>query len=823
MIDHLLGRPSVSWKRSQVFLVIFFWIWRLRSGNAEGPKLFWLRRISRACSLQERFTPWQVMVTFLTLLYAGKNLDSILGLGCDARTSCTSGTYSRSYYRATWLITGLDAGFATAMPIQPKWLRDLCSVLFSAYYVIYANQADEKLRKFRAIATVEMLRTTWEKTTNPYVSSSPLRFFSAWDRPRITVLKRILLARPLDSSNRKPIVGWLFFDGSEEELSQTTDLILDLPGGGFICMTPLHHEERLRRWALRCKRPVLSIDYGKAPEYPFPYALEECFDVYRTLVDTKGSCIGMSGSTLNVIMSGDSAGGNLVATVMYKILECTKPIPRPVALVFCYAALDFNFTSWMSPAHLKVLRSEHPLAVVNDTREPRIRKRRSWTATLTLGNKGSIGSTKPISPTFERTRSMFRRKSNPFSTAMGEDLEEAGNVADEEDVEDDDTLQPIQEQDKPIAKRVVFTEGEQREQQQVKLSEAVIEALTKEGNTKKAPIGTRLTMTSRTGYFQDRIISPSMMRAMAILYVGPKRNPDFQTDYYISPILGPNMLLAQFPPILMSCGEKDPFVDDTVIFAGRVREAKRAHKLELETSCRRGCKVSEGLRMTSNLNKEDERILNETDEDWVRMAIIEGWSHGFLQMSTLMPEAREAIYRIGDWINDAFASHASRACATRARRQQGGCDVDVGGLMGSSETETDEGLMFVPKKKRTPPSSFGRGRDGREDVHITLDQARSSDETLIGGSTTTRPPTTPIGLTNPVGPPAFMKPSMSPLVTDILVASSVLSTLGMPGGSSMSGRVAPLVSEADLLKRRREEAVFGIGDVRAVEYPKSRT
>jgi len=29
--------------------------------------------------------------------------------------------------------------------------------------------------------------------------------------------------------------------------------------------------------------------------------------------------------------------------------------------------------------------------------------------------------------------------------------------------------------------------------------------------TTQAPLGTRLTMTSRTGYFQDRIISPSMV------------------------------------------------------------------------------------------------------------------------------------------------------------------------------------------------------------------------------------------------------------------------------------------------------------------------
>ena len=31
-------------------------------------------------------------------------------------------------------------------------------------------------------------------------------------------------------------------------------------------MTPVHHEERLCAWAEKTGRPVLSIDYGKAPE-----------------------------------------------------------------------------------------------------------------------------------------------------------------------------------------------------------------------------------------------------------------------------------------------------------------------------------------------------------------------------------------------------------------------------------------------------------------------------------------------------------------------------------------------------------------------------
>ena len=50
------------------------------------------------------------------------------------------------------------------------------------------------------------------------------------------------------------------------QLQQATDLILDFPGGGFVAMSPEHHEERLRSWALRTGKPVLSVEYGKAPE-----------------------------------------------------------------------------------------------------------------------------------------------------------------------------------------------------------------------------------------------------------------------------------------------------------------------------------------------------------------------------------------------------------------------------------------------------------------------------------------------------------------------------------------------------------------------------
>ena len=142
------------------------------------------------------------------------------------------------------------------------------------------------------------------------------------------------------------------------------------------------------------------------------------------------------------------------------------------------------------------------------------------------------------------------------------------------------------------------------------------------------------------------------MRAMAILYIGPHRNPDFATDYHISPILTPSHLLAQFPPLLMQCGEKDPFVDDTVIFAGRVREAKRARKVELDLALSgKSVLFGESLRMsamdnhlngrsTAEMSKEREKLANEDESDWVQMVLFSDWSHGYLQMPTLLREAR---------------------------------------------------------------------------------------------------------------------------------------------------------------------------------------
>lgn len=921
MLEHIAGRPSVAWRRNQTILFLAFWVWRLSRGDAAGPRFLWIRRLNRFLT---RFSPWQLIITTLSAVYAFKNADIVLGLGSPEPLA---NLYSPDFYRATWVTTAVDTGFATAQSIQPKFLRDIMSIVFFIYYLFYAREADEKLRRYRATCTVEVLRTTWNKTSNPY-----LRAITYFSRPRVPVVRKLLLSRPPNSPYTKPISCMLFFSRSPRELAWTSEIVLDLPGGGFIAMGPEHHEERLRQWTIQTGRPVISLDYGKAPEYPFPWALNEAFDVYRVLAESNGRAVGMSGRPISIVVSGDSAGANLSVGLMCKIIESAQPnsthtlapiepLPHPTALVLAYAALDFNFTSWMTREHLDVLRTEHrtrtkslsnttssvvlgttdvehnesrarqrqhstnnlralkrlaeqkdhlshksPLAVVKDTR-PTARRRRthsigddtsratssssgpgegpktdieievgdlqvdenvvmgvrrktSWTRSLSGTFKSLAGPLSPVVPLPKRKekkaaprnptpsaggntpRPSKLSKDTPFKSRLRDRVGELGNLevntdvslsgspegttttttgartsglggdADDEDgpatdhygstyntdnddedeehddEDDDEALAdvpegereyyPLAEKDKPLSARVLFpsseagedetrnvflpnvdphavpayaprtsatataptaTSGvnvhqgrvelervrklerefavadaarEQREQGEKRVSVAEGQGTPRPAGPKKVPIGTRLTMTSRAGFFQDRIVSPSMMRAMAILYIGPKRNPDFQKDYYISPILTPAHLLAEFPPILMVCGEKDPFVDDTVIFGGRIREAKRARRAELlrQPGVREALHATPpasdpharplvGLRGEEARAARDRILLSQEEDDWVEMRILEGWGHGFLQMTSgvmLGQAAANVIDEMAEWIGDAFAS-----------------------------------------------------------------------------------------------------------------------------------------------------------------------
>ncbi|KAL8932468.1 MAG: hypothetical protein Q9211_006299, partial [Gyalolechia sp. 1 TL-2023] len=325
-------------------------------GNRDGPPI--LRTLS--ARLSKRLTAWQITVITLLWLYISRNFAKIVGLESPEPLA---NLYTRSYFRATWITTALDAGFWTAMKIRSKWLRDLASMVFTLYYLVAAEQADEKVRKVRGRLTVDHLRISWHKSTTPYLS-----FLARLLRPKLTRYppRAIRIPRPANSSYKEPVDAWLYFDGPLSALQNHTKVVLDIPGGGFVAMNPRHHEDKLLGWAGKTELPVLSLDYKKAPEYPYPYALNEAYDVYHTLIASQGRCIGLSGTAVpRIIITGDSAGGNIATGAVLMILQSANPdaqrypdrdvLPPPEGLILIYPGLDMNIGNWMSDEQMALI------------------------------------------------------------------------------------------------------------------------------------------------------------------------------------------------------------------------------------------------------------------------------------------------------------------------------------------------------------------------------------------------------------------------------------------------------------------------------------
>jgi hypothetical protein len=270
------------------------------------------------------------------------------------------------------------------------------------------------------------------------------------------------------------------------------------------------------------------------------------------------------------------------------------PVPLPVAVMLSYPALDFNFTSWMTPSHLKVLREEteadenrqhsksptllrrqsssffyssddggctegwakelrgakdhlshvNPLAMVNEERKPGspVRRRKSWRDAFGMGMTSITGPSTnlPITKRSKSRRSYSQPHAQTTRINTG-NLEFTDSSSEEDDDEED------HEEHRPIEARIRWqnslvsspctaslvnassfntlcpggsgvrenlnTEAQRRLAAEV--LRANVEVAKRRNRAasdrKNAPIGMRLTMTSRSGYFQDRIISPTMV------------------------------------------------------------------------------------------------------------------------------------------------------------------------------------------------------------------------------------------------------------------------------------------------------------------------
>jgi acetyl esterase len=113
-----------------------------------------------------------------------------------------------------------------------------------------------------------------------------------------------------------------------------TPTIVYFHGGGWVAGDLFTHERQARTLALEVDAVVLSVDYRRPPETPFPGAFEDC------LAATKWAAANIArlgGDPARLAVAGDSAGGNLAAAVAQ---ACRSGGPRLAAQMLVYPAVD---------------------------------------------------------------------------------------------------------------------------------------------------------------------------------------------------------------------------------------------------------------------------------------------------------------------------------------------------------------------------------------------------------------------------------------------------------------------------------------------------
>lgn len=102
--------------------------------------------------------------------------------------------------------------------------------------------------------------------------------------------------------------------------SRKAPLIVYYHGGGFVIGDNEMYGHVYRYICAETGFKVFAVNYGKAPEHPFPIGLEDAITGYKFAISHSGE---MNFDLSEVYIAGDSAGANL-ATVICQILVAEK-------------------------------------------------------------------------------------------------------------------------------------------------------------------------------------------------------------------------------------------------------------------------------------------------------------------------------------------------------------------------------------------------------------------------------------------------------------------------------------------------------------------
>ncbi len=130
-------------------------------------------------------------------------------------------------------------------------------------------------------------------------------------------------------------------------------VILYCHGGGYSTGSSLYARTLTTKLATSTSMDVLCFDYRLAPEHPYPAAVEDAMQVWNYLM-----LLGYGAR--DIILAGDSAGGNLALCLALQLKREERLMPRGLVLMSPWTDLTVSGKSHVTKAEIDpVLNSEY--------------------------------------------------------------------------------------------------------------------------------------------------------------------------------------------------------------------------------------------------------------------------------------------------------------------------------------------------------------------------------------------------------------------------------------------------------------------------------
>lgn len=170
-----------------------------------------------------------------------------------------------------------------------------------------------------------------------------------WEAP-LPVIRELTQSRVAFAGTPEPIhlVVNKFIPGPTADLpiriyrpneDQSAPALVFFHGGGWVLNFLDIYDAALHRLANQSGSVIISVNYQKAPEHPFPVPFDDC---YATLLWVKAHAKELGIDPARIGVGGDSAGGNLAAAVAIKARDESVSLNYQLLV---YPCVDRDFTT----------------------------------------------------------------------------------------------------------------------------------------------------------------------------------------------------------------------------------------------------------------------------------------------------------------------------------------------------------------------------------------------------------------------------------------------------------------------------------------------